>query len=89
MQALSNHPVSNSSVSNVTVQQMLLDTLSQFVITYDLRLGSAASACNCLHRRPWLSSIDFIQLVLSIESAFGQKFGFQICSCSRANISKM
>lgn len=77
MQALSNHPVSNSSVSNVTVQQMLLDTLSQFVITYDLDWDQPLQPATACIADLGLSSIDFIQLVLSIESAFGQKFGFQ------------
>ncbi len=77
MQALSSNAVSISTVSNSTVKQTLFDVLSQFVITYDLDWDQPLEPETTCIADLGLSSVDFIQLVLAIESAFGQKFGFQ------------
>ena len=74
---VSNSTVSNNNLSNSAVKQTLFDALSQFIIDYDLDWDQALQPEIACIADLGLSSVDFIQLVLAIESAFGQKFGFQ------------
>lgn len=72
MQTLSTAPIARDAV-----QQQLIELMQEFVITYDLEWNQPVQAeTTCVHDLG-LSSVDFIQLVLSIESAFEQKLGFQ------------